>query len=486
MYEVLPFGLRDSPWVFICLVSTHVAHLRLRRIHIHYYLDDWLIVTPSLSLLLSQLQETLTCAQSLGFLINWEKSSLLPSQVPTFLGAVLDIPRLLACPADHRILAIQQLVQRLISSPSAPAHLWQQILCHLSSLKDLVVDCLFLIRLLQIHFLHHFHPILDLPDLLVPLSPQVKDLCLAWSSRDTPPSGENFQSSSPRPHPDHGCLQPRLGCFFTPSSSFRPLVPSGFPAPHQHVTTKISVFSSTELRGSGLGLLRLSQVGQLDSGVLYQSSGRHSLNSAVSFHPPPSHLVSSEEDYSVCLPDSRPTESCCGLSFQGELPSVGTDHLRQGPSGASLLLLPQPSSSTLLCEDLRPECLGSGCVLHPLVGLPWVRVPSVLPPPESSRDGCSRPVDPPFGGSVLAQETLVFSPPVSSVRSSEIPSGFTQAPAATYLPNSASESFQSSSYSLAALRSADRLAFLSELLIWQQDTSEHHPALLTFGYRFYS
>ena len=84
VYQVLPFGLKDSPWVFTCLVANLVAYLRLCGIHIHYYLDDWLIVAPSRSRLLAHLQETLTFAQSLGFLINWKKSSLLPSQVPIF------------------------------------------------------------------------------------------------------------------------------------------------------------------------------------------------------------------------------------------------------------------------------------------------------------------------------------------------------------------------------------------------------------------
>ena len=89
-YQVLPFGLKDSPWVFTHLVSTLVGYLRCRGIRIHYYLDDWLIMASSRSLLLSHLQESLFCAQSLSFLINWEKSSLVPSQVPIFLGAVLD------------------------------------------------------------------------------------------------------------------------------------------------------------------------------------------------------------------------------------------------------------------------------------------------------------------------------------------------------------------------------------------------------------
>ena len=51
VYKVLPFGLKDSPWVFSRIVATVIAHLRLQGIPIFYYLDDWLLVAKSQSLL---------------------------------------------------------------------------------------------------------------------------------------------------------------------------------------------------------------------------------------------------------------------------------------------------------------------------------------------------------------------------------------------------------------------------------------------------
>ena len=46
VYKVLPFGLKDSPWVFSRVVATVIAHLRLQGIRIYYYLDAP-PVTPS-------------------------------------------------------------------------------------------------------------------------------------------------------------------------------------------------------------------------------------------------------------------------------------------------------------------------------------------------------------------------------------------------------------------------------------------------------
>ena len=58
--------------------------------------------------------------------------------------------------------------------------------------NDLVVDCLFLMRPLQLHFLRHFRPLQDPPDHPIPLPLQVKSLCLAWPSRDFLLKGKPF------------------------------------------------------------------------------------------------------------------------------------------------------------------------------------------------------------------------------------------------------------------------------------------------------
>ena len=477
VFQVLPFGLKDSLWVFTRLVATLVAHLRLRGIHIHYYLDDWLIVAPSWGLLLSHLRETLICAQSLCFLINLEKSSLLPTQVPVFLGAVLDLTRLTARPADHRILTLHQLVQRLVSSPSAPAQLWQPVPGSLVQSQGLGCGL----------------PLSDasssdLPSPFPAVTGPSRPPHPSFSSGERSvhglvvsglPPRETLQSPSSLPYLDHGCLQPRLGRFFTPSSSFGSLVSSGLQAPHQYVGTKGSVFSSPGFRGSGFRPLRPCQVRQFDCSFLHQSPGRYPLSYAVPGYPPPSLLVPSEEDCSVRFSHSGRTESRRGLPLQRELPSVrvvpspfgySADHSRllQGPQPPPpppprrwpLCLLSQPPSS-LLCEGVRPQCSGSRRVLHPVVWLPRVRVSSVCPHPESSREGCPGSDGPSAGGALLAQETVVPSTSVASGRPPEIPSGLSRASAATYLPVPTSESFESSSHSLATLRLSGREAGLS-------------------------
>ena len=87
---VLPFGLSLSPRTFSLCVDAALAPLRKEGIRIFVYLDNALIAASS-----GQLAETHTKAVTdhllaLGFLVNWKKSCLIPSQVTVFLGLELN------------------------------------------------------------------------------------------------------------------------------------------------------------------------------------------------------------------------------------------------------------------------------------------------------------------------------------------------------------------------------------------------------------
>ena len=98
-FRALPFGLKPAPRLFTRLVGCVAAFLRERGLRIFCYLDDWLLAAESRELLLTQLNFLLRTVQSLGFLINWEKSELTPTRRPIFLGAAVSIPEGLARPS---------------------------------------------------------------------------------------------------------------------------------------------------------------------------------------------------------------------------------------------------------------------------------------------------------------------------------------------------------------------------------------------------
>ena len=102
-YTVLPFGMSLSPRVFSKCTQAAIAPLRARGIRLDTYLDDWLISADSREVAIQHTQMVVSHLTSLGFQLNLEKSSLVPSQRATFLGVMLDSTTLRARLSQERI-----------------------------------------------------------------------------------------------------------------------------------------------------------------------------------------------------------------------------------------------------------------------------------------------------------------------------------------------------------------------------------------------
>ncbi|KAM4748709.1 uncharacterized protein WCC33_006088 [Rhinophrynus dorsalis] len=89
-FTCLPFGLSSAPWCFTKLLKPVVHFLRSRGVRMIIYLDDMLIMSQDKERLLSHTELTLRLLTSLGFLINWDKSVLVPSRSMEFLGFLTD------------------------------------------------------------------------------------------------------------------------------------------------------------------------------------------------------------------------------------------------------------------------------------------------------------------------------------------------------------------------------------------------------------
>ena len=88
-FKALPFGLLTSPLVFTLLMKVIVTFLRKRAITLHPYLDDWLSRNQNRRRLLEHRQFILSLITSLGLIINYEKSDLVPAQVFTFITPIV-------------------------------------------------------------------------------------------------------------------------------------------------------------------------------------------------------------------------------------------------------------------------------------------------------------------------------------------------------------------------------------------------------------
>lgn len=196
-FRCLPFGLSTAPRVFTRITKVVAAALRRQQIHIFMYLDDWLIVGPSYSDTLQSLSRTIQLTQELGFIINAEKSSLVPSQNPVFLGASLNMTAGKASPTMERCLALEECIRLFLTSSTLPARAWLRLLGFMASLVDLVPWCRLHMRPLQLHLLFHYRPRRDIITKPVPVSPLIQSHLEWWFHRQNLLCGTTF----PRPTP---------------------------------------------------------------------------------------------------------------------------------------------------------------------------------------------------------------------------------------------------------------------------------------------
>ena len=118
-FLVVPFGLSTAPFIFTMVTKPVAAYLRSRGIRVIFYLDDILVIGKSKDECERNLQSVLTLLQELGFLINWKKSNLCPSQRFLFLGLLWDTTLGQICLPQTKLSKLQALASpMLLSSPT--------------------------------------------------------------------------------------------------------------------------------------------------------------------------------------------------------------------------------------------------------------------------------------------------------------------------------------------------------------------------------
>lgn len=89
-FNVLPFGLNTAPYVFTKIMKPVARLLRSMGYLSTFYLDDIWLFGQTYNECFNNINVTKQLLQSLGFIINLEKSSFVPSHECKFLGNVID------------------------------------------------------------------------------------------------------------------------------------------------------------------------------------------------------------------------------------------------------------------------------------------------------------------------------------------------------------------------------------------------------------
>lgn len=111
-FQCLPFGLNLAPFLFTKLLKPVAKKLRLMGIVAVFYLDDILIISSNEVECKEHTHKAATLLNNLGFIINLEKSTLVPRQTIKFLGFMYDTVNMRISLPQEKILGVQKIISK--------------------------------------------------------------------------------------------------------------------------------------------------------------------------------------------------------------------------------------------------------------------------------------------------------------------------------------------------------------------------------------
>lgn len=149
-FTSLPFGIAIAPRVFTKIMKIPIAILRRLGIRLVIYLDDILIMNQSLTGIQSDLSTAVYLLENLGFLINQEKSVLVPSHVTEFLGFTVNSETMTLSLPKEKVIKIKQNCLDLASRQSVSARDLAQLIGRLTATNQAVLPSPLHYRSLQL------------------------------------------------------------------------------------------------------------------------------------------------------------------------------------------------------------------------------------------------------------------------------------------------------------------------------------------------
>ena len=155
-FTSLPFGLATAPQVFTMIVKEVKLMALSKGLRLHQYLDDWLIRSQSREEALVNTQAVVDLTQSLGWIINQQKSELNPTQVFSFVGYECHLDSALVKPTQARWLKLQDFILQLKSKHVLTARCLMSQIGLLASTEKMVPEGLLHMRPFQFHLKEHW------------------------------------------------------------------------------------------------------------------------------------------------------------------------------------------------------------------------------------------------------------------------------------------------------------------------------------------
>ena len=195
-FKVLCFGLSTAPQVFTRVMAPVSAFLHRTGIRLRRYLDDWLIQASSREQVLLALETVLQLCKSLGIVVNWMKSQLIPTQRMVYLGVLLDSISFRASPALKRVEKLLSVGDVFLSFVKQPVSSWLELLGVLSSMIQLIPGGRLRMRSLQFTLRRSWYQVDQ--SALVAWDPEIRSDLEWWLDRNSLVLGIALEQVSPQ------------------------------------------------------------------------------------------------------------------------------------------------------------------------------------------------------------------------------------------------------------------------------------------------
>ena len=193
-WKCLCFGPSTAPRVFSKVISVIAAHLRAQNIRLASYLDDWLALNQLKRLLLQDREKCLNLLVALGFIINKEKSELIPKQEIVYIGGAFHLKLGIVTPTPERLRKLDLAIQRLLSGQNQ-ARDFLHLLGLMASCLELIPNGRLFMRPIQLHLLAFWRPAsMDL-EVVVPITQHLKSHLRWWSDLANTMKGRSLQQA---------------------------------------------------------------------------------------------------------------------------------------------------------------------------------------------------------------------------------------------------------------------------------------------------
>ena len=339
-----------------------------RGLRVHQSLDDWLIRSQSQEEAQLNTQAVVDLTQSLGRIINQEKSELKPTPVFSFVGCEYHLDSALVKPTQERWLKLQDLILRLKSKHVLTARCLMSLIGLLALTEKMVPVG----RLHMRPFRFRFQGALEISSIAgQPPSLDRNDFCTPRLLAEPHKRDDRCGPSSQTPqHPTlYRRLKRRLGRSFTSKFYKGSVVRWGKKATHPCSRVESSLTSPSKLQGPVSEPNSASCNGQLNSGSLHKQARRNSLSGDVctpvedhDMVSSLSHNIESQTRSRVSQCDGRPSAQVKPSSVNRMVTAAAGVQTNLSKvvhtSCRSICHQSEPQTSTIRVSNPSPKCLG--------------------------------------------------------------------------------------------------------------------------------